>query len=306
MRIKKILILAFTSLALIATFAFGISVFAEEQPVNPDDTQETQQYPCTVVENVGNGGAVSFTVTEGNVGDVVTALVKPDFLYSVTSVKINGQDVKITKDGKYEFALVEGENLFQVEFAVNNEKIQEIVNLVEQTKENGIASLFTVSNLLTFVTWLITALLSSGFFITLIRNKKLRSATIADVQNAVTSSVNAEVAKAINEFLEKTFNVVLNTITDKVDGTNECMKVVCRCLVLAQNDTPENKLAIINELTNLNVDDEELTNKIRGIVKEEQAKQQEKIAARDKAIEDLKQSNENLSAKEDLDNYGQL
>lgn len=306
MRIKKILILAFTSLALIVTFVFGINVFAEEQPTSPDETQETQQYPCTVVENVGNGGAVLFTVTEGNVGDVVTALVKPDFLYSVTSVKINGQDVKVTKDGKYEFTLVEGENLFQVEFAVNNEKLQEIVDLVEQAKENGIASLFTVSNLLTFVTWVITALLSSGFFITLIRNKKLRSATIADVQNAVTSSVNAEVAKAINEFLEKTFNVVLNTITDKVDGTNECMKVVCRCLVLAQNDTPENKLAIINELTNLNVDDEELTNKIRGIVKEEQAKQQEKIAARDKAIEDLKQSNENLSAKEDLDNYGQL
>lgn len=305
MKIKKILILVFASLAFVLAIGFGFNVYAEEAPA-ADETQETQEYPCKVVENVGNGGAVLFTVTEGNVGDTVTALVKPDFLYAVTSVKINGQEVEITKDGKYEFILVAGKNTFQVEFAVNNEKLQEIVNLIEQAKENGISSLFTVSNLLTFITWAITALLSSGFFVTLIRNKKLKSQTISEVQTAVTSRVNAEVAKAINEFLEKTFTTVLNSITEKVDGTNECMKVICRCFVLAQNDTPENKLAIINELTNLNVNDEELTNKIRSIVKEEQEKQQEKIVARDKAIEDLKKSNENLSAKEDLDNYGQL
>lgn len=304
MKIKKVLVLVFASLVFVLAIGFGFSVHAEEVP-DGDGTQEVQ-YPCKVVETIGTGGDVLFDKTEGNVGDIVTALVKANFLYSVNTVTINGKAVEIAKDGKYEFALVDGENTFTVDFVVNNEQLQEVVGLIEQAKENGIASLFTVNNLLTVITWVVMGLFSSGFFLTLIKNKKLKASTINQVQTAVTSSVNTEVAKAINEFLEKTFKIVLNTITEKVDGTNECMKVICRCLVLAQNDTPENKLAIINELTNLNVDDEELTNKIRGIVKEEQAKQQAKIVARDKAIEELKQSNENLSVKEDLDNYGQL
>lgn len=304
MKIKKVLVLVFASLVFVLAIGFGFSVYAEEIP-DGDETQEVQ-YPCKVVETIGTGGDVLFDKTEGNAGDVVTALVKANFLYSVSKVTINGAVVEITKDGKYEFVLVDGENTFTVDFIVNNEQLQEVVGLIEQAKENGIASLFTVNNLLTVITWVVMALFSSGFFLTLIKNKRLKTSTINQVQSAVTSSVNAEVAKAINEFLEKTFKVVLNTITEKVDGTNECMKVVCRCLVLAQNDTPENKLAIINELTNLNVNDETLTNKIKEIVAQEQAAQEQKIIERDKAIEELKQSNENLSVKEDTDTYGQL
>jgi len=304
--------------AFLGVLGIGLSFFLVNKVYASDETSGTEEqaqeteasqdiYPCKVVTSLGKGGDVMFDIEEGNVGDIVTAYVKADFLFNVTSIQINGVSIELNSDGKYQFALIEGENVFSAEFKINNEKLTEIAELINGVQEEGFASLFTVSNLLNAVSWLISLLLSSGFFITLIKNKKIKTKTIDEIVEIVKETLGVENAKILREFLGNIIGPALDTITLKVDSTNDCMKVFCRCFVLAQDDTPENRLAIINELTKLNDNDENLTNQIRAIVKEEQKAQEEKIIARDKAIEELKKNNAELVKKDEVDDgYGQL
>ena len=284
----------------------------EKQEETTDKQEEIEEivYPCKVVSILSKGGDVMFDIEEGQVGDVVTAYVKADFLFVTSSVQINGTSIELSSDGKYQFTLVEGDNIFSVDFKVNNEKLTEIANLINGVQTDGFSSLFTVNNLLNLISWGISVLLSSGFFITLIKNNKLKSKTVDEVLDVVVNALQTEEAKTLNEFLDKLIGPTLETMTTKMDGMNECMMVFCRCFILAQEDTPENRLAIINELTKLNNSDEKLSAQIREIVKEEQKAQEEKIAARDKALEELKQNNANLiednSEEKESDSYGQI
>lgn len=305
---KKIFALFSIILTGFAFLFIGGNVYAAEGDPEPTtDTQEVTTYPCKVVANLSKGGDVMFDIEEGQIGDIVTAYVKADFLFAVSSVQINGTSIELSSDGKYQFTLVEGDNIFSVEFKVNNEKLTEIANLINGVKEDGFTSLFTVSNLLNVISWVISVFLSSGFFITLIKNKKLKSKTVDEVVEIVKETLQSENAEILKEFVEKLVGPALETITSKMDAMDDCMKVFCRCYVLAQDDTPENRLAIINELTKLNNNDEALTAQIRAIVKEEQKAQEEKIVARDKAIEELKKNNANLVTKKDSgDSYGQI
>lgn len=329
MKIKKILCLGGLFLG-VFTLTLGAKVYAaDEEPTQPvitettpdittsitpvetttDNEQENEEttYPCQVVEMVTTGGNVLTDITEGNVGDKVTAYIKPDFLFSTSLVKINDVEQTITKDGVYEFELVEGKNVITVEFKVNNEKLTEIAELLSTVKEKGFASLFTVDNLLILVYWVLTALFSSGFFITLIKSKKLKTKTVEEVQSAISAQIGVENAKLLNDFLNNVLDKALATITTKMDNVDDCMKVLTRCFILSQENTPESRLAIINELTKLTTSEEALTNKIKAIVKQEQIAQKEKIEARDRAIEELKENNNNLvSERDDQDNYGQI
>lgn len=304
--IKKFFVLSVLFISSMFILVFGGNVYAAEENSEPS-TQEVTTYPCKVVTSLSKGGDVLFDIEEGNVGDVVTAYVKADFLFNISTIQINGESVEINSDGKYQFALIEGDNVFSVEFKVNNEKLTEIAELVNGVKENGFTSLFTISNLLNVISWVISVFLSSGFFITLIKNRKLKSKTVDEVVDIVKETLGVEVAQALKSYLDNLMSPALNIITSKIDGINDCMLTFCRCFVLAQDDTPENRLAIINELTKLNNSDEKLTNKIREIVKQEQKVQEDKIVARNEAIENLKKANENIKIEEvSGDSYGQL
>ena len=281
-------------------------VFAEEINAN-EGNEEKIDYPCKVVGSLSDGGDVLFDITEGNVGDIVTAYVKADLFFSVTSVQINGTSVAINSDGKYQFELVDGENIFSVQFAIDNAKLEEVAGLIDNVKENGFSSLFTIENLLNLISWAFTLFLGSGFFITLIKSKKIKSKTIEQITEVIFNIMKTEQGKSLTNFLNTFGKEVLDKINLKIDNMDECMKVLCRCFVLAQNDTPENRLAIINELTNLSNSDKDLSEQIRNIIREEQKKQQQNIIERDRAIESLKENNESLTIKEDVDvNYGQL
>lgn len=313
MKLKKIFMFSLIFLSFFAIAFISTSVYAHDdekeaiKTVEVAEVTEDISYPCYIKEDITSGGDVLFDITEGNIGDTVTAYVKPNLLFIVSSIKINGNDVEINPEGKYQFNLIEGENIFSVEFVVNNNQLAEIADLVTGVKEEGFSSLFTVSNLLNLISWLVSILLSSGFFVTLIKNKKLKSKTVDDVVNLVKETLENENAKILKDFIEKLIGPTLDNITLKIDNIDECIKVFCRCFVLLQDDTPENKLAIIEELTKLNSSNEELTNKIREIIKQEQKAQEEKILARDKAIEELKENNDKLLEKNsESDSYGQV
>lgn len=316
---KIIALITFIICAFTCTIFFGAKIVsaeetAESEPTIESEPSEVITYPCKVISSIGDGGNALFDIEEGNVGDLVTAYIKPDFLFVTESIQINGASVAISSDNKYQFNLIEGENIVSATFVISNEKLTEISNLIKGVEENGISSIFTVSNLLTFVSWAISLFLSSGFFITLIRNKKIKSQTIEQVSSTVVETLESNNAQILKEFITNLIGPSLETITTKMDGMDDCIKVFCRCFVLAQDDTPENRLAIIEELTKLNNNDEALTKQIRSIVKEEQAAQEAKIEETNKAIEALKESNAKLtettsSTSENAsteDSYGQL
>lgn len=291
------------------SFAFFMSASPRAEELNPGEQNTTEEitYSSKVVEKISDGGDVLFDIKEGNVGDLVTAYVKPNLFFSVTSVVINGELYEIDKNGKYQFQLIEGENVFSVNFEIDNKKIEEIATLVNGVKKDGFESLFTINNLLNLISWVVTVFLSSGFFITLIRNKKLKSKTTEQIVGLITETINNENAKALEKFLSTLMPEVLDKINLKIDNVDECMKVLCRCFVLAQSDTPEDRLAIITELTKLNNSDETLSAQIRNIVKEEQAAQAQVIAERDEAIKKLKDNNRSLITEEKVgDTYGQI
>ena len=296
----------------------GAAVHAEEpdntEPVTQEETEqpevEVEVFESTVKINVTSGGDVLTDITEGHVGDIVTAYIKSDFLFTISSIKINGVITPVSTSNQYKFPLVDGENTIDVEFIISNEKLTEIAQLVESAKDNGIQSLFTFSNLLNFISWLVSFFMSSGFLITLIKSKKLKSKTVDQVVSIVVNTLQLENAKILSEFLEKALAQTMDKMNLKIDASNECIRVLCRCFVLAQDDKPENRLAIIEELTRLNNNDETLTTQIKAILKQEQEKQRQAIEERDKAIEELKQANESLIVEDEEettgDRYGQL
>lgn len=284
-----------------------MKVYASDEVPNEVVEEKTGK----VIEDISQGGEVLFDITEGKVGEYVTALVKPDFLYSVVSVSINGEEyAELSEDGQYKFYLVEGDNVFKVVFKVDNEKLQEITDLINGVKKNGIESVLNINNLLNVITWFISIFISSGFFLTLIKNKKIKTQTTEQIVDLVTKIVKDENSKAIVDFLENVLGTSMDKITQKMDGVDECIKVLCRCFVLAQDDTPENRLAIIEELTKLQNNDEALTNQIKAIIKQEQEAQKQAIIDRDEALKALKEDNENLitnnSDNDDGNKYGQL
>lgn len=278
----------------------------------PTDTGDTDPIVKTgkVVLGTYEHGDVIASIEEGNVGDIVTLYVKGDFLYSVASVKVNDTELIAKDNGNYEFLLVEGDNVVTALFKVNNEQVEEITKIIDSVKENGIESLLTVDNLLTLVYFLISAIFSSGFFISLLKSKKLKTQTIEDVSKETKRVLEKCTKEEIVNFLKNTIQPTVEKMLDKVDEVNEISTTLCECFILAQENTPEARLAIIDKLTKLQTANKELSEKIKEIILEQRKAEEEKIAERDRTIQELKDANDSIPTKETKeekkDEIGQL
>lgn len=272
----------------------------------PSETEKTG----IVVIGATEHGDVLCDIESGKVGDIATLYVKGDFLYSVESVKMNGTDLVAMENGNYQFYLVEGENLVTATFKVNNEQVEEITKIIDSVKENGIGSLLTVDNLLTLIYFLISAIFSSGFFVSLLKSKKLKTQTIDDVSRETKKVLEKCTKEEIVNFLKNTIQPTVEKMLDKVDEVNEISTTLCECFILAQENTPEARLAIIDKLTKLQTANKELSEQIRQIIMEQKKAEEEKIAERDKAIQELKDANDSIPTKETKeekkDEIGQL
>lgn len=263
---------------------------------NPDETPTEKV--GTVVITATEHGEVLADIEEGKVGDKVTLYVKGDFLYSVVSVKVNETDLVANEKGNYEFLLVEGENVVTATFKVDNAQVEEITKIIDSIKENGIESFLTVDNLLTLIYFLISAIFSSGFFVSLLKSKKLKNETIEDVSRETKKVLEKCTKEEIVAFLKNTIQPTVEKMLDKIDETNKISTTLCECFILAQEDTPEARLAIVEKLTNLQVANKELSEIIKQIIKDQQKEQEDLIAERDRTIQELKEANENIPTKE--------
>lgn len=254
---------------------------------------EEEKQGTVIVEDAQHGEI--FTDKEsGKVGETVNIIVQPNFLYKVESVKVNGVSLTPIEEDKYSFILQEGENVVTAAFVISEEDLTYIAEILENAKNGDWTSIFSVENLLTIITWIITTLLSSGFLITLIKNKKIKAATT----NEINQNVQKTVTDSISTFLDEKMSAIVKQYNLRVDEIYDICKILTRCFILSQSDTPESRLQIMDELTKLKATDKELTNKVKEIINNEILQKAEAIKERDESIEELKKMNDEIKMDE--------
>ena len=220
-----------------------------------ESVEET--FECKVVIAETKNGSVTVDKVEGHVGEIVTATVKHDIFYLIKSVSVNGTALIESEEisGEYSFALVEGENKIVAEIVINEELLGTMSVMVEQAKNKDWTNLFSVEN----VVRVVTIVLNSGMLIAMvryfIRDKKLA----AKVEKGVKESVEKIVPDMTKETVTKTIQDVVAPIVENMAADNQelmkAMSVFAKCMALSQENTPEARNAILNELSTLKIGD---------------------------------------------------
>lgn len=266
-------------------------------------------YPSNVVVDTIENGDIIVDVLEGNVGDKVTFKVSPYVLYKVETVTVNGVAITPNNDGIYEFLLVEGENKVSATFVVNKAELETIAGVLADARNGDWSNIFTLDNMLTFISWIITTLLSSGFFITLIKSKKIQSKTASEISGAVEVLINSKFGEMAEKFLKDAIMPIMEKYNVSIEYMEKTMKALSRCFVEAQKNTPESRLAIMEILTDLDTNQKNLKDEVREIIEKEVAKSKEETAKLTQDLEELKRANKEMTStaktNED-DNYGQI
>lgn len=299
---RILLVMAFVASLLLAAPFVGNNIL-----VKAGNVEELPE--ATVIVSNQKGGEILVDVTEGKIGDKVTAIVSPYVLYKIQNVTVNGINLTANEDGNYEFLLVEGENVISASYIVDNEELTNMANLLADAKNGDWENIFTLSNVLTFISWFISLIFSSGFFLTLIKTKKIKAKTTEEITGAVEAILASKLGTEIKTFLQNTVLPIIEQYNVKIEYTEETCKVLARCFALSQENTPEARLAIINELTKFKNTEQNLNEEVRKIINEEIERNNQEKEQLNKTIEELKEANKevvksNTNVGDDI--YGQM
>lgn len=292
---KKLLVLSAILVVILCIALFGGAVAFAEEP----------EYPCKVVENIDGYGNILYDIESGNVGDIVTLIAKPYVFCKIDSIQVNGTDLVADEDGNYKFALVEGDNNITAKFILDPEQMGALKEYVAQAQEEGLSSLFTLNNLFNLLSWIFTMIFGSGFIVTLIKQKMIKQKTADNVKEAVLEALNSGLAQYCGDL----FTPIVNAIDVKLNSVADITKTLARCMVISQENTPEARLAIIEELTKLQTSSNELAEQVMAMIKEEVDKKTAEKQAQQDAIKELEEQNEAIQVEEmevKADSYGQM
>lgn len=279
-----------------------------------DEVESGEPVPsvaCKVVIEQTEHGVTATSISEGDVGEIVTIIPTPDVLYAVKSVYVNG--VAIDKvENKYSFVLTEGDNVVSVLYVMPDE-LAWIRDNVQKAKEGDWASIFSLSNLSQIISWVIAGGGIIGLCFTLLKMKKTKTMTTEDVTKQITTLLKEQYGIVISDLFQQTLSPILDKILSGINDVEEVCKVLARCIVLAQENTPEARMAIIAELTNLKASDNDLIVKVRDLINTELQKNkaiEEEKAKTLKELEDINNSIETTEpvsdAIEEVEEYGQI
>lgn len=260
------------------------SIDGEQTPEEPVIT-----YPCSVSLSYIEHGEITFSKTEGEIGEIIEVYNTPDFLYDLTQLTVNGIALTPDEYGVYSFALIEGENVVSAKFEVSNEKLEQVAKLLDQIKEGNWEEIFSISNLFQLISWTITTLCASGFFVSLYKSKKFKEITPKEIAKQVDEKINSVLDERLSTFLKDVFTPYNEKMIGKFDSMESSTKTMVRCFILMQENTPESRLAILKELNNLNKDETGLLAlQVKELIAEEVKKQEEKSKSLTETLEELK------------------
>ncbi len=256
--------------------------------------EESVEYACKVVLQPCQYGDMLADKEGGNVGDVVTLIAKPYSLFGVESVTVNGVALTQNEDGNYNFTLVEGENVVVATFKVNQEEISYILGLIEKAKDGDWEDIFSLKNLFTIISWVISLFTAGGLCITLLKKQKIKAKTAEEISAAVEEVTKGETSKAVNAFMEKILGPSFDMFGEKLKEINEMCASMARCMVLAQENTPEARLAIIQELSKTNEKAQDLAEEVKKIVHDEMSATEKEKQEKIDTLKDLEEKNNAL------------
>lgn len=258
--------------------------------------EESDEYACKVVLQPCQYGDMLADKEGGNVGDVVTLIAKPYSLFGVESVTVNGVALTQNEDGNYNFTLVEGENVVVATFKVNQEEISYILGLIEKAKDGNWEDIFSLKNLFTIISWVISLFTAGGLCITLLKKQKIKAKTAEEISAAVEEVTKGETSKAVNAFMEKILGPSFDMFGEKLKEINEMCASMARCMVLAQENTPEARLAIIQELSKTNEKAQDLAEEVKKIVHDEMSATEKEKQEKIDTLKDLEEKNNALGS----------
>ena len=169
-----------------------------------------------------------------------------------------------------------------------------MAQLLADARDGNWEKIFNIENVIAIIFAILSALMSSGFLITLLKYKKVESKTSTDIATSVSDKIDENSSKAIVEFLTNAIQPIFDKIDGKMVGIEEVCKTLTRCFILSQENTPESRLAIINELTSLQKTNEELSAQVKAIIANEITKNEKIQTDKVKAIEELEKANEEI------------
>ena len=258
--------------------------------------EESDEYACKVVLQPCQYGDMLADKEGGNVGDIVTLVAKPYSLFGVESVTVNGVVLTQNEDGNYNFTLVEGENVVVATFKVNQEEISYILGLIEKAKDGNWEDIFSLKNLFTIISWVISLFTAGGLCITLLKKQKIKAKTAEEISAAVEEVTKGETSKAVNAFMEKILGPSFDMFGEKLKEINEMCASMARCMVLAQENTPEARLAIIQELSKTNEKAQDLAEEVKKIVHDEMSATEKEKQEKIDTLKDLEEKNNALGS----------
>lgn len=266
------------------------------ETVETGEGEESDEYACKVVLQPCQYGDMLADKEGGNVGDVVTLIAKPYSLFGVESVTVNGVALTQNEDGNYNFTLVEGENVVVATFKVNQEEISYILGLIEKAKDGNWEDIFSLKNLFTIISWVISLFTAGGLCVTLLKKQKIKAKTAEEISAAVEEVTKGETSKAVNAFMEKILGPSFDMFGEKLKEINEMCASMARCMVLAQENTPEARLAIIQELSKTNEKAQDLAEEVKKIVHDEMSATEKEKQEKIDTLKDLEEKNNALGS----------
>lgn len=324
---KNFFLVAFGGLIALVSFAFvaspSQSILAVGESSSDSVVSSTSSEPisesapsyATIVSKIGYTnegsfaqdsarGVVDLSAETGDIGDRITFTVYGNpsfetngtkvtvFQYKCTAVWVNTTEVTASaSDNIYSFDIVDGTTSYIVTAYFNE---QDNVKVTDLSTINW-SSLLTVDNLIKLIYFALTLLLSSGFFITLLKSKKIQSATTNQITSMVTNVLNEKTTETFDNFFNKTLTPLLTQYNIKFADMSSTMNTLLKCFTLSQENTPQARLAIAEELEKLTTNDAATTSKVIEIVNKAISDNQAQATANKAAIEAAKEANANLT-----------
>ena len=262
----------FIGLASICALGFGtltkpVQVLADDsesepldvsEDVSEEETSESEAtFECSVVIAETVHGEVSVDKTEGHVGDVVTVIAKHDICYLIESANVNGTALIEDEEtsGLFKFSLVEGVNTITVKFAIDKELLGELSVIVDQAANKDWSNLFSVENVIRIVSWL----LSGGLLVAMVRyfikDKRLEKKVEDTVKETVTKIIPETTKQTVLDTIETQITPIFAQVTASIEDIMRALAVYSKCMALSQENTPESRRAILDELSGLKIGD---------------------------------------------------
>ena len=262
--------------------------------LNDDQSIEYYYDPCNVVIKTNGYGEVMTDIVKGEVGDICTIQASPSLLCELISLTVNGTKIVANNNGLYQFALVEGENKIEATFEISNEKVSEIVGIMENVKNNGFESLFTPNNLIILIALVIEVFLGGSFFVTLLKSKKIKAKTTNDVETTVTNVLNEKTKEAIANLVKEYLGPIFESYNIDITDIKSSVSRLVECMILAQENTPEARLAITKHLVENDAEKNELAEKVKNMIKAEIEKNEKSKQETKETLEELEKANNSL------------